>query len=353
MTCVSKNCPFGSRAGANGQELLTRRVRSRGVASLHERLTGCLLGGAVGDALGAPFEGLWPRSIPPADALLADFGTYEGYPRGQWTDDTQLTLATVEGVLEAGDLDPAVIARRIARLWQRSEVIGPGGACTRAAWSLLRGVPWDQAGAPVGQAGNGAAMRVAFLGLLFEGEHASRLPVDVAAVARITHQDPRAVAGAVAVAAATRSLLDDRVDPARVCAQVSDAARGIDAELAALVLELPTYLHAPVAEAAPRLAWAGQPDVAQALEGPTITPFVVPTVLACLWAALRSPDDWGRAVSTVIGLGGDVDTTGAITGALLGARLGERAIPAHLVARVVGAARIRELAAELARAAGC
>ena len=57
------------------------------LADLTDRALGCVLGGAVGDALGAPFEGLWSRSIPEAPALLAGFAEYEGFPRGQYTDD--------------------------------------------------------------------------------------------------------------------------------------------------------------------------------------------------------------------------------------------------------------------------
>ena len=66
---------------------------------LRERFLGCLLGCAVGDALGAPYEGLWSRSIPDEATLLTDYGEFEGYPKGQYTDDTQLSLATIESIL--------------------------------------------------------------------------------------------------------------------------------------------------------------------------------------------------------------------------------------------------------------
>jgi hypothetical protein len=59
---------------------------------LRERFLGCVLGCAVGDALGAPYEGLWAHSIPDEATLLADYGEFEGYPKGQYTDDTQPRL---------------------------------------------------------------------------------------------------------------------------------------------------------------------------------------------------------------------------------------------------------------------
>jgi len=107
--------------------------------SLQDQVLGCVLGGAVGDALGSPFEGLWSDCIPERDQLLDDFAEFEGYPRGQYTDDTQLTIATVESVVRLGRIDPADIARSIARLWKTQAVVGPGGACTFAADQLLAG----------------------------------------------------------------------------------------------------------------------------------------------------------------------------------------------------------------------
>ncbi len=127
---------------------------------LRDRFVGCLLGCAVGDALGAPLEGLWSHSIPDEPALLGGFAEFEGYPRGQFTDDTQLTVATVQSIVTVGSIDPGHIARSIASLFQRQEVIGPGGACLWAALNFLRGRDWTTCGAATGQAGNGRAMRV-------------------------------------------------------------------------------------------------------------------------------------------------------------------------------------------------
>ena len=92
-----------------------------------------------------------------------------------------------------------------------------------------------------------------------------------------------------------------------------------------------------------------QPIPHSQLERPIVTPFVIPTLLACLAAALRHPDSWTDAVGYALRLGGDVDTTGAITGGLLGARLGVAAIPPHLAAGVVDAERLRAVGTRLAR----
>ena len=75
------------------------------------KVLGTLVGGAVGDAMGAPFEGLWTESIPSADALSAAFHEYHGYPTGQYTDDTQLTLATIHSIVAERDIVVPDIAR--------------------------------------------------------------------------------------------------------------------------------------------------------------------------------------------------------------------------------------------------
>jgi hypothetical protein len=82
-------------------------VTHPGDVSLQDRFVGCLLGCAVGDALGAPFEGLWSHSIRPEDEILAGFAKFEGYPPGQFTD-TQLTVACVHrrSDLRRGQPDP-------------------------------------------------------------------------------------------------------------------------------------------------------------------------------------------------------------------------------------------------------
>ena len=303
---------------------------------LLSRCRGVLVGGAVGDALGAPYEGLWGHTIPGRSELLAGFGEFEGYPRGQYTDDTQLTLATVESVLIEGALDVAAIARRIAALWAHDAVIGPGGACTRAAWALLRGEGVETCGAPVGQAGNGAAMRTAPLGLFAKVE-------EVARVSRITHQDPRSVAGGVAVAEVVASARRGVLEPAAVCARLAEVLAPYHAEFAGWVGALPGRAQEPGVVA--WLAAVGQADYE--FEAPIVTPFVVPTVLASLLAVCRFPGSWEDAVAEAIGFGGDVDTTGAITGAIQGARLGVEAIPRWLVEGVVDAERIEGLAARL------
>src|SRR4051812_7210497 len=94
--------------------------------SLEDRFVGCLLGHALGDALGAPFEGLPPEAIyyefgptgrlferPPADELV-------------YTDDTQMTIGVAECLLARGTIDTEELARRFHANYEPWRGYGPG-----------------------------------------------------------------------------------------------------------------------------------------------------------------------------------------------------------------------------------
>lgn len=309
---------------------------------LTAKVRGCLLGGAVGDALGAPFEGLWSETIPDQDELLAGYALYEGFPPGQYTDDTQLTLATVESIVRCGHINLPDIARSIFQLWRTEGVIGPGGACSQASRQYFQTQNWQTCGAPVGNAGNGTAMRTAILGLWFL-HHPEPLASSVAQISQITHHDPRSIAGGVAIAQAARLLSQPaEISPLEFCASIAETIEPIEASFANHIRELPRLIRIEDAPALEFIAWAGMhfPE----FDRPIITPFVIPTVLASLWCVLKFGESWSAAVSAAIKLGGDVDTLGAIVGGLMGAKLGETAIPPHLVQQVVQADHIRALA---------
>lgn len=114
-----------------------------------DRIRGCLLGGAIGDAAGSAFEGRPPGRYDWRDAPW------------QLSDDTQLTLATCEALTE-GPPDPQTIAEALLR-WHRSRRFSGLGASTlKALRDLAAGAHWSLAGRGGERAaGNGVAMRIA------------------------------------------------------------------------------------------------------------------------------------------------------------------------------------------------
>ena len=166
-----------------------------------DRISGALLGLALGDALGAPYEGgvverlLW-RLIGRTKA---------GEMR--WTDDTQMALDLAESLIAQGFVDQNDIARRFAASYRWSRGYGPGAA--KLLKRIRNGTPWSQAARSVfreGSYGNGGAMRVPVVAL--SSIRSPKALVEAArASAEITHAHPLGIEGAVLIATATWQAL--------------------------------------------------------------------------------------------------------------------------------------------------
>lgn len=318
-----------------------------------DRFAGSLLAQALGDALGFVVEGRRAEVCAPYAARLraGDLVPRDarvGHAAGQYSDDTQLARALAECLVARRGFEPADYAARIAELFARGRVVGHGPSTEAAARRLAAGVPWHAAGTPGPVAGNGGAMRVGPLALWLAHDPAA-LAQAAHDQARITHADPRCGAGAVAIAVAVARVHE----PAdTLCAAAARAVEPLDAVLAAALADLPRWLPVPAAEAAPVLASVGLPPHDDSGRF-GIAPHVTPSVLWSLYAALRHRDDLGAALATAIAVGGDVDTTAAMTGAIVGARLGAAALPAAALAPLHdrgehGAEALRTLAHALA-----
>lgn len=301
---------------------------------LRTRFHGTLLGGAIGDALGFPFEG---SSRPFMMALGSDvMDSFEkhrsGYfPAGQFSDDTQMTLATIESILECRSVDGANLARHFVPLWRENTIIGRDETSSAAIHRLIDGVAtWQASGEEVGVDSNAAATRAAPLGL-WNYDRPDQLLEDVETASRITHQDPQATAAAAAVAAAVAYNVTHReVILGEFLDSVCEATAHFDEELARHIADLPRSLAMREAETLEQLSRAGaehEPRGPQ--EG--VPPLAMPTVLVALFYFLRSPNDYSRTVRNALFSGGDVDTVASIAGALSGALLGAEALPKHLV----------------------
>src|SRR5262245_48718504 len=138
------------------------------VAPSLEQFTGCLLGLAVGDAVGAPYEGLSADSIfwgygPPAD-LIANADQEPLY----YTDDTEMMIGVAETLAEHGRVVEEPLCRAFAANYHPQRGYGRGARLVIEA--IAEGGDWRAVAAghfPGGSYGNGAAMRVAPVGLLF------------------------------------------------------------------------------------------------------------------------------------------------------------------------------------------
>ena len=318
------------------------------------RLAGCIVGLAVGDALGYPHEfrrvaqvrqELGPDGITDFVALQDPRFTRpyilgKLHPPGTFTDDTQMSLALAEALLEASTSDVErlmpVIARHFVK-WYFSEDNNrsPGEATGIGCQALRSGTPWRQAGA-AGSKGCGANMRVAPIGLFYEDLD------EVCSVARaqavLTHRHDAAIEGAAAAALLVALALRDAT-PAQMHAEVMRRCGGRSTDFDAVWIRVPSVVDADPDRV---LVERGRTEVALG-EG-WVAEEAVAAALYCVW---RFPDDYRAAVLLAANTDGDSDSLACIAGGISGARLGIAAIPAGWVSGVEASQHLKEVAARL------
>jgi ADP-ribosylglycohydrolase len=309
----------------------------------HEsQFTGCLIGQCVGDSLGFVVEGAAPAICQQyvnktlrAEKVPQRTSCHVGgnFAPGQYSDDSQLARELMRSFVANHDFNPKDYAQRIAALFEKHTIIGGGRATAAAAWRIIHGATWDAAGTPPPDAGNGSAMRAAPVGLLFFDDTERLLQV-AHDQGRITHQDTRCSAGAVAIAGAVALVLRG-VSPEYpdFREQLARWVRSFDGVLANGIERLGEWVLMEPEQAVQDIAYVGvAPEYAGQMRG--ISGFVTSSVLWSLYAFLRSPGDYWETVCTAIAAGGDVDTTAAMAGAISGVYNGLEGIPTHYALRV-------------------
>ena len=225
-------------------------------------------------------------------------------------------------IASGADLD--AFARQLARRFRRWLLglpAGIGWATLRATLKLWCGFGPRRSG--VFSAGNGPAMRSAILGAAIDDLSQLRTLVEV--VTRITHSDPKAEYGALAVALAARH--------ARTCAH-GDGRQYLE-ELRSSLPQGAAAEFLPLMEATVRSVTAGESTAAfTEARGwrRGVSGYVYRTVPAAVHAWLRNPRDFRAGVGDVIRCGGDTDTTAAIVGGIIGSAVGKAGIPPELLA---------------------
>jgi ADP-ribosylglycohydrolase len=281
-------------------------------------IVGSILGTAVGDAMGLPYEALSKRR---GVRLLGEPDRHRFlFGRGMVSDDTEHTCMVAQALIaSAGDADE--FARQMAwrlRWWLAGVPAGIGKATLLSILKLWCGFSPHNSG--VFSAGNGPAMRSAVLGAAIDD--VDRLQALVRVSTRITHTDPKAEYGALAVALAARlgreqNGVNGSVYLERLRSLLPSEAAG---EFLALM------------DKSVRSAAAGEstPVFAESLGlGKGVSGYVYHTVPVAIHAWLRHGGDYRSAVMEVIRCGGDTDTTAAIVGGIAGAALGKDGIPAE------------------------
>jgi ADP-ribosyl-[dinitrogen reductase] hydrolase len=327
-----------------------------------DAISGSLWGTAIGDALGLPYEGLSPRRAKrmqgPPDRYRFCFGF------GMVSDDTDHALMTAVALLRArrkpdspdDDAELAAVAKsgrwegfratkpwlhrndesrnhfmlewfeaslaRQLKWWLASIPAGIGFATLRSIVRLWLG--WSPTASGVFSAGNGPAMRAPILGTILDD------PEDVKSFVRcstrMTHTDPKAEYGALAVALAAHLAARDKEISGRRFLEIVVANLPSDAaELMSLLTRVVESVEAGESTRAYTISLGLEKGV---------TGYMYHTVPACIHAWLSFPDEFEQAIHGIVECGGDADTTAAIVGGIIGASVGAEAIPARWKAKL-------------------
>ncbi len=273
-----------------------------------QRAAGAVVGSAVGDALGGPFEfgpqGAFSARFP-ASGDGGEMRGGGGWDPGEATDDTQMAVLVAESLLEQGGLDlPDIFAR-----FQRWAASDPKDIGLQTEDVLTNGMPWDLAAAihfQVNQraAGNGSLMRASTSAVHFAAAGQEATMDAARRIAALTHGDRAAWEGTAIFhdSSASRSRTPT---PHRTPGHPRSCPPRPPRPLR----------HRPRARLAPR---SGDRVQRRRLALPG----------SAVWA-LRTTNSYEDAIRAAIDLGGDTDTVAAVTGGLAGAYYGLDAIPVH------------------------
>jgi ADP-ribosylglycohydrolase len=341
-----------------------------------ERIAGCLLGGAVGDALGAPIEFMRLSEIRDlfGPAGLTDYAPAYG-KLGAITDDTQMTLFTAEGLLRAvcreahlGSVDVSSVVWFAYLRWFKTQGYasasdgfayatedlppfgagpplpngwlgsvrglhaqrGPGNTCLSA---LRFGKAGRLEEPPINSSkGCGGVMRAAPAGVL--GDSVGRSFALGCATAVLTHGHPTGWLAGGALAAIVHAVIEG-----------ASVREGVDEALRMLSRDARASECRDALSAAVDLAGRGRPNpekITTLGEG-----WIAEEALAIGVYAALSAASFREGALVAVNHGGDSDSTGAIAGNILGAALGRGAIPPRWVEKLELADVIAQVAADL------
>lgn len=299
-----------------------------------DRARGCLLGLAVGDALGTTLEFSPPGSFSPI-ADMAGGGPFHLQP-GQWTDDTAMALCLAASLIERNAFDPVDQLERYVR-WRRDGYMSCTGGCFDIGKTVAAALDrFERTGEPYPgetgdmSAGNGSIRRLAPIPIFFADN--PRKAIDFAAASsRTTHRAREAVDACRYMSSLILGLLNGR-EKTEVLSPDYEAVAGLwDAEpLARKVAKIRQGSF--VQREPPQVRGGG---------------YVIASLEAALWAFARSTS-FQEGALLAVNLGDDADTTGAVYGQIAGAALGGSGIPDRWLAKLAWRDKIEEVAEKLA-----
>lgn len=298
---------------------------------LKSKFLGCLIGAAIGDGLGAWREG---RRIAEKEDIAS---LAERVEELAYTDDTHMTIGVVESLIQSRGFDGEHMAQTFIKNYEAEPWRGYGPGPPRVFRMIKSGEPWDSAASKIyrgGSFGNGSAMRVAPIGLLYSNNPAKLREIAYKS-SSITHSHELGKEGAAlqayAVALALNTPSDEEIDREAFLLKLQNFAQ--------------TQLYKEkIANTKELLGEQDRARVVAVLGNGIEALNSVPTAIYCF---LKQPKSYKDSVIYAISLGGDTDTIASMAGAILGAYLGIEAIPQEWRLKLENKAYIEDLAEKL------
>lgn len=301
---------------------------------LKDKFKGTLFGQAIGDALGlgtefmtkAEVKRYYPDGLADYSQIVQDCHRAR-WRKGDWTDDTDMTMCIVQAIIDDRELRPLSVARNFKQ-WFRHVPMGIGrhtcnvlsiGDYTEKPEMVAEKV-WEMSGKR--SAANGGVMRTSVIGLL--GENVEKYAAEIC---RLTHADPRCVGSCAIVSLMVHSLVyKDEILPIETLVKIGNRYDK----------RIEPYL---------RMSWENSLD-ALVLDDESTMGYTLKTMSAGLWS-LYHCSSFEDGLLAVANAGGDADTNGAVAGSLLGARFGYENIPERFIKGLVRGNVLEEKAESL------
>jgi len=351
------------------------------MSTLKDKFVGTLLGEAIGDALGAPLEGMSrdevERKVGKITSMMdpAEFGADAMNWRmpGLYTDDTQLALIIAYTMIQTGTFSADFFCRMCVRLSSVEGQCGPnvfglfrgtGANFRKTVDSWKEGIAWNLSGKDT--AGNGAAMRVAPIGIFYR-DNPEKLIRAAAESAIVTHRNPTGVLAAISMAqlvawmsAQDAGNLNGAKGADYLLQQAKHAFNILEVEYAPYLLKkpsaddpwlaglsmLPEMVNQETEVYLTRIEEHAKITSNYRISSPAAA-YAPASVLAAIAIALTRGHDSMDALSFSVSLGHDSDSTGAMVGAAVGALHGVSGLPADLLEQVQNKEDITKLSEAL------
>ncbi|MBI1747163.1 MAG: ADP-ribosylglycohydrolase family protein [Acidobacteria bacterium] len=307
------------------------------MTTLLARFQGAFMGLAIGDALGMPAKFLSREQIK--EYYGGEIRTYRRAHRGHssshldpgcYTDETQLNRIVAESLVQCGRLEPFHVAERLVEWFHSEDCRGPGPTVSAALKHLAAGVPWNKSG--VHAAGCGAGIRALPIALLYHRDE-EELRENTKLCSLITHNDSKAIAGAVAVAYLIARLLHtEELSVSGLIRGTAHSIEELDGELAAQLRWVLSLLPLPTEEALAEIGTSG---------------YILETLPAAAYCFIKTPTDFSASVLSAVNAGEDADSVACLAGAFSGAYNGVGRIPPDWITQLEDRDWLMNLASSL------